>query len=108
MKLSVLIPAYNEEETIEQIIRSVAAVQLPVEVEILVHDDASTDRTPTILAALRQEMPQLRVIRREQNGGKGVGIRTLIRESRGDACIFQDADEEYDPQDYRRLLDVYR
>ncbi len=108
MKLSVLIPAYNEERTIEQIIRRVTAVPLPVDVEILVHDDASTDRTPTILAALQQEMPHLRVVRREHNGGKGVGIRTLIREAGGDVCIFQDADEEYDPQDYRRLIDRYR
>lgn len=107
MKLSVLIPAYNEEGTIEQIIRRVAAVPLPAELEILVHDDASTDNTPDILAALNAEMPQLRVIRRERNGGKGVGIRTLIRESSGEMCIFQDADDEYDPSDYRRLIDTY-
>jgi glycosyltransferase involved in cell wall biosynthesis len=108
VKLSVLIPAFNEEATIEQIIRRVAAVQLPVDLEILVHDDASTDRTPVILDALRREMPQLRVIRRATNGGKGVGIRTLIRESSGDMCIFQDADEEYDPADYQRLVGVFR
>jgi len=107
MKLSVLVPAYNEERTIEEIIRRIAAVPLPVDIEILVHDDASTDRTPRILAALQHEMPQLRVLRREQNGGKGVGIRTLIREASGDICIFQDADDEYDPDDYRRLLDRY-
>lgn len=108
MKLSVLIPAYNEEATIEQVVRRVAAVPLSVELEILVHDDASTDQTPVILAALQQEMPQLRVIRRDSNGGKGVGIRTLIREASGDTCIFQDADEEYDPGDYPRLIAAYR
>jgi glycosyltransferase involved in cell wall biosynthesis len=108
MKLSVLIPAYNEEQTIEQIIRRVAAVALPVDLEILVHDDASTDGTAAILAALCREMPQLRVIRRARNGGKGVGVRTLIRAASGDMCIFQDADEEYDPADYRRLIEVYR
>jgi glycosyltransferase involved in cell wall biosynthesis len=108
MKLSVLVPAFNEEATIEQIVRRVAAVPLPVDLEILVHDDASTDKTPVILAALQQEMPYLRVIRRERNGGKGVGIRTLIREASGDVCIFQDADEEYDPGDYPRLIEAYR
>ncbi|HEV7214955.1 MAG TPA: glycosyltransferase, partial [Chloroflexota bacterium] len=55
MKLSVLVPAFNEEATIEQIVRRVAAVPLPVDLEILVHDDASTDKTPVILAALQQE-----------------------------------------------------
>jgi glycosyltransferase involved in cell wall biosynthesis len=108
MKLSVLIPAYNEERTIEQIIRRVVAVPLPVDLEVLVHDDASTDTTPAILAHLRQEMPQLRVIRRECNGGKGVGVRTLIAEASGDVCIFQDADDEYDPADYLRLVQRYR
>jgi glycosyltransferase involved in cell wall biosynthesis len=108
MKLSVLIPAYNEERTIEQIIRRVAAVALPADLEILVHDDASTDATPAILARLQPEMPALRVIRRERNGGKGVGVRTLIREAGGDACIFQDADDEYDPSDYVRLINAYK
>ena len=107
MKLSVLIPAYNEERTIEEIIRRVAAVPLPIGVEIIVHDDASTDRTPAILAALQNEFPALRVLRRACNGGKGVGVRTLIREATGDVCIFQDADDEYDPDDYRRLVDRY-
>ena len=107
MKLSVLIPAYNEGRTIEQTIRRVAAVRLPVEVEILVHDDASTDETPRVLAAMQRDLPTLRVLRRRCNGGKGVGIRTLIRRATGDACIFQDADDEYDPQDYRRLWQRY-
>ena len=108
MKLSVLIPAFNEEATIAQVIRQVRAVALPVVLEILVHDDASTDGTPRVLAALQAEEPALRVIRREQNGGKGVGLRTLIREATGDVCIFQDADEEYDPADYGRLLERYQ
>lgn len=107
MKLSVLIPAYNEEATIEGIIRRVHTVALPAEVEILVHDDASTDATPRILERLKGEIPGLRVIRREQNGGKGVGVRTLIREASGDAAIFQDADDEYDPADFRPLLERY-
>lgn len=108
MKLSVLIPAYNEEATIGDIVRRVAAVPLPVEKEILVHDDASTDGTPRVLAAVQRDVTGLRVLRRACNGGKGVGIRTLIKEATGDVCIFQDADDEYDPNDYGRLLERYR
>lgn len=102
-------PAYNEEHTINSIVRRVLAAPLPanVELELLVHDDASTDKTPLILAELQREFSTLRVIRREYNGGKGVGIRTLIREAQGDACIFQDADDEYDPADYKILLACY-
>lgn len=109
MKLSVLMPAYNEERTINAIVRRVLTVSLPptVELELLVHDDASTDKTRVILAELHREFPTLRVIRREHNGGKGVGIRTLIREAHGDVCIFQDADDEYDPADYQILLERY-
>lgn len=107
MKLSVLIPAYNEERTIAGIIRRVAAVSLPAELEILVHDDASTDATSAILTDLEVTIPNLRVIRRVKNGGKGAGIRTLIREASGDACIFQDADDEYDPRDFAKLLACY-
>ncbi len=107
VKLSILIPVYNEEATIAEIVSRVAAVDLPVAKEILVHDDASTDRTPQILASICTQYPDLRVIRREQNGGKGVGLRTLIREASGDVCIFQDADDEYDPADYVLLLNRY-
>lgn len=107
VKLSVLIPAYNEAQSIEGLIRRVARVPLPMPVEILVHDDASTDGTHEILERLQTDLSQLRVIRRTDNGGKGVGIRTLIREATGDLCIFQDADDEYDPDDYRVIVGRY-
>ncbi len=106
MKLSVLIPAYNEHETIEELIRRVAAVDLGYgsEMEIIVVDDGSTDGTRELLARMR--VPGLRVIEHEQNRGKGGAIRTALAAATGDAVIFQDADLEYDPQDYTRLWDL--
>jgi len=106
LKLSVLIPVYNEHETIEELIRRVAAVDLGPgsEMEIIVVDDGSTDGTRDLLAQMR--VPGLRVIEHEQNRGKGGAIRTALAAATGDAVIFQDADLEYDPQDYTRLWDL--
>lgn len=106
MKLSVLIPVYNEHETIEELIRRVTAVDLGPgsEMEIIVVDDGSTDGTRDLLAQMR--VPGLRVIEHEQNRGKGGAIRTALAAATGDAVIFQDADLEYDPQDYTRLWDL--
>ena len=103
MKLSVLIPAYNERDTIAELIRRVAAVDLGPgsELEIIVVDDGSTDGTRQILAGLHT--PGLRVIEHERNRGKGGAIRTALAAATGDAVIFQDADLEYDPADYPRL-----
>jgi len=105
LKLSVLIPAYNEHETIEELIRQVAAVDLgpDSEMEIIVVDDGSTDGTRELLA--KMDVPGLRVIEHEQNTGKGGAIRTALAAAAGDAVIFQDADLEYDPQDYVQLWD---
>jgi len=106
LKLSVLIPVYNEHETIEELIRRVTAVDLGPgsEMEIIVVDDGSTDGTRDLLAQMR--VPGLRVIEHEQNRGKGGAIRTAMAAATGDAVIFQDADLEYDPQDYTRLWDL--
>jgi len=101
MKLSVLMPVYNEEAGLETIMSRVQAVS--VEKEIIVVDDCSRDRTPEILRRL--DIPEMRVISHPINRGKGAAIRTAIQAVTGDAVIIQDADLEYDPQDYPRLLE---
>ena len=107
MLLSVLIPAYNERKTIADIIDNVLVVQLPAEIhgiEIVVVDDGSTDGSREILAKCASRDPRVRVILHENNMGKGAAIRTAIREARGDIAVFQDADLEYDPNEYGKLL----
>jgi len=102
VKLSVLIPVYNEEAGVAEVIRRVAAI--PVDKEIIVVDDCSSDRTPEILAELQREVPGLRVIRHPVNRGKGAGIRTAMEAATGDCMIIQDADLEYDPAEIPSLL----
>jgi glycosyltransferase involved in cell wall biosynthesis len=102
MKLSVLIPVYNEERTLEEIIARVQAT--PYEKEIVVVDDCSGDRSPAILAELAARHENLRVIRHEKNQGKGAALATGLRAFTGDVVLIQDADLEYDPADYGALL----
>jgi len=99
--LSVVIPAYNEERTIEEIVGAVAAV--PVEKEIIVVDDCSRDGTLGVLQRLEGE-GRIRLLRHEVNQGKGAALRTGFRAARGDMVIIQDADLEYDPGEYPRLI----
>ncbi len=103
MRISVLIPAYNEERTVEEVIRRVAAVDM--EKEIIVVDDCSTDNTPQILSALREL--GLVVISHDRNQGKGAAIRTALAAATGDVVIIQDADLEYDPQDFHNLIQPF-
>lgn len=100
--LSVIMPCYNEEQTVRTIIDQVRAVRL--EKEIIVVDDHSRDRTPEILREIAAEDPLVRVFRHPTNRGKGDAIRTGLAHARGDIVIIQDADLEYDPNDYYELL----
>ena len=102
MLLSVIMPCYNEEKTIRAIIERVQAVKL--EKEIIVVDDHSRDRTPAILQELVAANADIKVIRQPMNRGKGEAIRTGLAAARGDIVVIQDADLEYDPNDYYELV----
>jgi glycosyltransferase involved in cell wall biosynthesis len=101
MKVSVIMPVYNEESTIEEILRRVKAVE--VATEILVIDDGSTDRTRDILEKMNDD-EQLRVILHDRNRGKGAAVRTGFQHATGEVFLIQDADLEYDPRDIPSLL----
>ena len=103
MKLSVIIPVYNEEATLKEIIHRVRATDLLH--EIIVVDDGSTDSSPEILARLQNSVhPYLRLLRHERNQGKGAAVRTGLTAVTGELVLVQDADLEYDPADYPALL----
>ena len=93
--LSVIVPVFNERTTVAEIIRRIRAVELPVDVEVIVVDDGSTDGTDKVLAALGDST--VRVIDHQRNRGKGAAIRTGLAAARGDLVLVQDADLEYDP-----------
>ncbi|MEO0258013.1 MAG: glycosyltransferase family 2 protein [candidate division WOR-3 bacterium] len=103
MKLSVIIPCYNERQTIEEIIRRVESVN--IDKEIIVVDDGSTDGTREILRRITKEKPHVKVIFHEKNQGKGGAVRTGVQHATGDYIIIQDADFEYFPEDYPHLLE---
>lgn len=107
MKLSVIMPVFNEAATIVESIGRVNAVQLPPEItdkEILAVDDHSTDGTTQLLHDLQRSYPCLRVVRHEKNSGKGAALRTGVALASGEIILFQDADLEYDPIDYAQML----
>jgi glycosyltransferase involved in cell wall biosynthesis len=99
--LSVVIPVYNEKETIEEILTRVAAV--PVRKEIIVVDDCSTDGTRALLPDLQKRLG-FRLIMQERNGGKGAALRRGFEAVTGDLVIIQDADLEYSPEEYPELI----
>lgn len=104
MRVSVIVPVFNEEETVAQVLESLSKVSL--DLEVVVVDDASTDSTWEILQELRQKEPftTYRFIRHDKNQGKGAGLRTGFGLVSGDLVTVQDADMEYDPQDIPALV----
>jgi glycosyltransferase involved in cell wall biosynthesis len=100
--LSVVIPAYNEKNTIHEILRRVRAV--PIQKEIIVVDDCSTDGTREALRTMTERDGDLKVIFHERNQGKGAALRTGFRHATGQIVIVQDADLEYDPAQYPELI----
>ncbi|MHB8328693.1 MAG: glycosyltransferase family 2 protein [Acidimicrobiales bacterium] len=101
--LSIIVPVYNERNTVVEVIRRIRAVELPVRLEIIVVNDGSTDGTDKVLAAL--EDSTVRILAHPHNRGKGAAIRTGLDKASGDLVLIQDADLEYDPEDWPRLLD---
>jgi glycosyltransferase involved in cell wall biosynthesis len=101
--LSVVIPAYNEKSTIEEILRRVRAV--PINKQIIVVDDCSTDGTREILTELEKSHPDLEVVYHVANQGKGAALRTGFEKATGQVVIVQDADLEYDPHQYPELIE---
>src|SRR6266567_4160845 len=100
--ISVVVPCYNERATVAELLRRVRDV--PIEKEIIVIDDKSTDGSRDVVAALAAEWPEIRHILQPVNQGKGAAIRRGIGEARGEIVIIQDADLEYDPEEYPKLI----
>ena len=106
-KISIIIPAYNEEKTIEKVIKSVISVQIPnYSKEIIIVNDASTDGTQNIID-LWVRKKKIKAIQHKKNLGKGAAIVSATKAVSGDIVIIQDADLEYDPEDIPKLVKAY-
>ncbi len=106
-KLSIIIPAYNEAQTLRQLVEKITAVHFPVDYEIILVDDHSQDRTNEIAKLLgRQDsVGRIKFLRNEENRGKGYSILRGLEQAQGDVVVVQDADFEYDPSELPRLLE---
>jgi glycosyltransferase involved in cell wall biosynthesis len=105
MKLSVVMPIYNERATLRVVVKRVLLISFPFEIELLCVDDGSTDTSREILAELQKEHPAIRVLLQPRNMGKGAALRRGIQEATGEYVVIQDADLEYDPAEYPLLLE---
>lgn len=103
-KLSVLMPVYNESRTLRSIVKRVVDSPVGMDIELVCVDDGSTDSSLSILEELSQSDPRIKVVAQPRNGGKGLAIRTAIDHMTGDIAIIQDADLEYDPAEYPRII----
>lgn len=103
MKLSIVVPVYNEVNVIAQTINSIKDVKIDGEKEIIIVDDGSTDGTFEVLDSIRDDA--IKICRHDQNQGKGRALKTGFKHVEGDIVIIQDADLEYDPKEYSALLD---
>jgi glycosyltransferase involved in cell wall biosynthesis len=103
VKLSIVMPVYNEADRVAEAVKQVLEVDFPCEVELVVVDDGSTDATPTILATI--DDTRMRVMRHGHNRGKGAAVRTGALAAHGESLVILDADLEYDPRDIPRLLE---
>jgi glycosyltransferase involved in cell wall biosynthesis len=108
-KLSVIIPCYNEERTLQLIVEEVMAANIKkTSKEIIIVDDYSKDNSLQIAKDLERKYSEVRLIKQTKNQGKGLALRRGFLESSGDVVIIQDADREYDPRDYDKMLDIFR
>ncbi|MDA0576979.1 MAG: glycosyltransferase family 2 protein [Verrucomicrobia bacterium] len=104
MKLSIVIPVYNEANTIRELIAKVVSVDMGVTKEMVLVDDCSSDGTRDVLKAIQAEHPEWKVMFHAVNRGKGAALRTGFAAATGDVVVIQDADMEYDPNDIKSLL----
>ena len=108
MKLSIVIPVYNEKDTVSEIINRVLSAKVEADKEIIIIDDGSVDGTRDVLKKLSESKPDLKIIFKENNSGKGDTLKEGFKHTSGDYVIVQDADLEYNPSDYQKLLELVK